>query len=142
MKYPLFFVLGFLSCLASCKKGHNKQDIEVAMQRYDRYVKQMDTNSLAMLYAPDGELGTIAKGRDSIRHFLSHFNNVRVLSQKSDCSSVEINGDSAIQKGTYKQTAIVDGKDTVKLKGDYVANWKWTPEEKWRITKMTTTPAH
>jgi hypothetical protein len=44
--------------------------MEQAMQKYDRYILKMDVDSIALLYTPDGELGKMARGRDSIRRFL------------------------------------------------------------------------
>ncbi|MER3465366.1 MAG: hypothetical protein C4329_14080 [Chitinophagaceae bacterium] len=37
------------------------------------YLQKTDADSIAYMFTPDGELGNVAKGRDSIRHFLSSF---------------------------------------------------------------------
>lgn len=110
------------------------------MQRYDRFIQQMAVDSIASLYTVDGDLGGIAHGRDSIRRFLNTFKNVRVLAQSSVTSSIDINGDRSIQKGTYRQTALVATNDTVRVKGEFIANWQWIPSVGWRIKRMTTKP--
>ena len=99
----------------------------------------MDADSIALLYMPDGDLGDIAHGRDSIKKFLSSFKNLSVLSQSSTTDSIEIHGDSSLQKGTYHQVVLLSGKDTVKVKGKYIATWLWI-QDGWHIKHMVTTP--
>ena len=140
MKYYLASVT-VLCLLFSCnKREYSKADIESGMQRYDHLIQRLDADSIALLYAPDGDLGTIAHGRDSIRRFLASFKNVRVLSNTSVSDSIEIKGDTAFQNGTYHQVAIIDAKDTADLKGTFHARWIWVNKEGWRIKKMETAP--
>lgn len=133
--YSAFVIL---ICSMSYGQKHNKQEIESAMYRYDLFIQKMDADSIAHLYAPGGDLGNIAHGRDSIRKFLLTFNNVQVLTQSSVTDSIQLNGDSAMQYGSYKQIAVINKTDTLKLKGTYTANWIWLPAEGWRILKMNT----
>ena len=126
--------------LHSCHKKHEKQEIETAMLRYDQLIQKMDADSIALLYAPDGDLGDIAHGRDSIRKFLSTFTNVRVLSTSSTSDSIVFSSDTAVQTGKYTQVAVIQGKDTARLKGSYTAKWVWLPAEGWRLKKMITLP--
>ena len=122
----------------NCKHEHSKTEIETAMQQYDHLIQKMDADSIALLFTPDGNLGDIAKGQDSIRKFLASFKNVKVISTKSITKTIELSGDSSIQKGTYQQVDIIDGKDTVRVKGEFTAKWLWTDQKAWRIKKMTT----
>lgn len=124
---------------SSCRYRHEKQEIEAAMQTYDRLIKKMDADSIALLYAPDGDLGGVAKGRESIRNFLSGFKNVDVLSQTSSTASITVKNDSATQKGSYHQVVLVDQKDTVTVSGTYSALWVFT-EGSWHIKSMATKP--
>ena len=114
-----FFLYAILSCLVARNNDHNKEGVEKAMKHYDYLIKNMDADSIALLYMPDGDLGDIAHGRDSIKKFLSSFKNLSVLSQSSTTDSIEIHGDSSLQKGTYHQVVLLSGKDTVKVKGIY-----------------------
>ena len=137
MKYSILLIV-LLSFLYSCTENmHSKASVESAMKEYDRLIKNMDADSIALLYTPDGDLGNIAHGRDSIKKFLSTFKNVKVLSQSSISDSVRIYGDSAYQTGTYKQVVIVP-PDTLTVKGLYFANWQWIKHEGWRIKHMET----
>ena len=112
------------------------------MQQYDHYILKLDADSIALLFTPNGNLGNIAIGRDSIRKFLSSFKNVQVLAQSSTTASIKINKDTAIQKGNYRQTDVVGGKDTIKVKGEYSATWLWIPKEGWHIQQMATKPSN
>lgn len=142
-KFLRFFILTNLILLFSCNSSmHNKSGVETAMKYYDHLILKLDADSISMLYTSDGSLGDMAIGRDSIRKFLSAFKNVRVLSQISETKSIDIVRDTAIQKGTYTQTDIVTGKDTIKVKGEYTARWEWIRKGGWHIKRMTTKPAN
>jgi len=129
-------LIGFISCKTS---SHSKDAIESAMQHYDHLILQQNADSIAMIYTSDGDLGGIAKGRDSIRNFLSSFKNVAVISQASKTTQIDIKGDTAIQKGTYAQADVVNGKDTMRVKGEYTAKWEWDGN-KWLVKSMATKP--
>lgn len=95
----MFFFSAILIIMAACNsKNHSKESVELAMKEYDHLIKNMNADSIALLYTPDGDLGDIAHGRDSIRKFLLSFENVRVVSQSSTTTFLEINGDSSLQK--------------------------------------------
>ncbi len=137
----LFITIVILSF--SCNTPHhNEKGVESAMKKYDRLIKKLDADAIAMLYTPDGDLGKMAHGRDSIRKFLATFKNIQVLSQSSTTSSIVMNGDSSLQKGMYHQTVVIAGKDTVSVKGEYTANWLWIPGQGWHIKHMETKPVH
>ena len=109
------------------------------MQQYDHYILNLDADSISLLFTSDGQLGDMATGRDSIKKFLSSFKNVKVLSQSSVTQSIDIINDTAIQKGTYTQSDLVSGKDTMHVKGEFTAQWQWM-NNNWYIKKMTTKP--
>lgn len=139
--YLRFFILSFLALLVSCSTGrHNKKGVELAMKQYDHLILNLDADSIALLYAPDGDLGNIAHGRDSIRNFLLTFKNLKVLSQISNTEFIKVSGDSAFQKGNYHQTVVVAAKNTVHVKGEYSAKWVWIANSGWHIKRMETKP--
>ena len=117
--------------------GHSKSGVESAMQKYDHYILNLDADSISLLFTPDGSLGDMATGRDSIKRFLSSFKNVKVLSQSSTTKNIETIKDTAIQTGTYTQSDVVSGKDTVDVKGEFTARWQWMNND-WYIKKMIT----
>jgi hypothetical protein len=126
--------------IISCHDDHKRKGVEQAMKQYDHLIKNMDADSIALLYAPGGNLGDVAHGRDSIRKFLLRFKNYTVLSQVSTTSFVKVDGDSSIQQGTYRQVVIVPQNDTVVVKGEFTANWVWLSPGEWHIQKMITKP--
>ncbi|MEO7046146.1 MAG: nuclear transport factor 2 family protein [Ferruginibacter sp.] len=134
------FLVIFVSLTLSC--GHPARDragIERAMQNYNRHIISMNLDSISSSYSEDGELGNIAKGRDSIRIFLTKFASFKVLSQLSTTDSIVINQDTAVQKGMYRQTVIVPVNDTVSVKGLFTARWIWQDGE-WEIKHLETIP--
>ena len=140
IRYLLYLGLILLT-ICSCNRHHSKESVEAAMKQYDQLIHKMDAAGIAQLFTADGELGNMAKGRDSIRKFLSSFKNVEVLSQVSAFKSVRIKEDTAWLRGTYWQTDVVDKKDTLKLKGTYQSKWYWNKEdEQWHIRQIITEP--
>ena len=135
-----FFILTLILCpLFSCNENmNNKKGVEAAMQQYDHLIQKMDMDSIALLYTVDGDMGTMAHGRDSIKKILSAFANYKVLSQSSVTTSIELKADSALQLGNYQQTVIVPAKDTVTVKGSYEATWLWDDKTGWHIKRMET----
>lgn len=126
-------------CFISCGSSRpSKKGVVAAMHHYDELILHLNADSIAMLYTPDGNLGGIAIGRDSIRKFLSSFKNVQVLSQASTTDSLSVKRDIALQKGHYTQSDIVSGKDTMYVKGTYTATWQWNKKDGWLIRKMIT----
>ncbi len=125
-----------------CNNKHSERGVELAMKQYDRLIKKMDADSIALLYTPDGDLGTMAHGRDSIRAFLSGFKDIKVLYQHSMTTYIKVAGDTALQRGVYHQMVLISGKDTMSVSGEYAAVWWWIAPGEWHIKKMMTTPTH
>jgi len=136
----LFFAFSIMASCVAWIGPHQSREIESAMNQYSRYILSMNTDSIASMFTPDGDLGDIAHGRDSIQHFLMRFKDFKVLSQSSTTNKISIVGDSAIQKGMYWQTTIVPPRDTVHVKGTFVAQWTWLETTGWKIKRMDTHP--
>ncbi|HCL82940.1 MAG TPA: hypothetical protein DIC22_03140 [Chitinophagaceae bacterium] len=130
----------FTVCYSCSAQNKSKKGVEQAMKKYDLLILSMNTDSIARLYTPDGELGNMARGRDSIRNFLNGFKNFKVLSQVSETKIISIEQDTAILTGTYKQTVIVPVNDTVMAKGLFTVKWIWLKQDGWHIQRMDTQP--
>jgi SnoaL-like domain len=139
---PIFYILlPAMICVIACrKKERERETVEQAMNQYDRLILKMDLDSIAWLYAPDGELGRNVRGRDSIRKFLENFRKFKVLSQVSKTNLISIVQDTAVQTGVYQQKVIVFIRDTVTVKGLFTAKWIWTEGSGWHIKHMETQP--
>jgi hypothetical protein len=140
--YRCMYPIGLIITLfASCHpKERSAESVEQAMQKYNRYILKMDVDSIALLYAPDGELGKMARGRDSIRRFLENFKQYKVLSQVSKTNLITIIRDTALQSGLYTQKVIVPAKDTVTVGGLFSTKWIWMDSTGWHIQRMETQP--
>jgi hypothetical protein len=135
--FIVFFMVYALSCLA---QNRTKAGVEQSMQTYNHLIMGMNADSICMIYATYGELGSIARGRDSIRNFLNTFKNFMVLSQSSETNKISLEQDSAFQTGTYRQIVIIPSKDTVTVKGTFKALWIWSGTGGWLIRRMETQP--
>lgn len=141
MRFSPAYLFTFL--LFSCSTArHAPSSVEAAMQHYNRLILHSDADSIALLYTPDGELGEMARGRDSISKFLSRFKSFHVLSQQSTTGSISIDHDSALQKGFYYQTTVIPENDTVRVKGAFTAKWLWMKAQGWHISRMDTRSAN
>lgn len=138
-KYPVIISL-FIISVVSCNEQHHKSEIVNAMQQYDHLIQKMDADSIALMFTPDGDLGDVAHGRTWIKRYLHGFANLKVVSQQSSSDSILIKGDTAIQKGTYSQVTIIAPEDTVKLKGDFVANRIWNKHTGWLLKSIIAKP--
>ena len=138
--FPLYIALCLLMICIAWIPPHKNQEIESAMNQYNRYILSMNTDSIASIFTPDGDLGDVAHGRDSIKRFLYRFKEFRVLSQTSATNMISLSGDSALQKGMYWQTTIVPPNDTVHVKGSFTTRWIWLNESGWRIKRIDTQP--
>jgi ketosteroid isomerase-like protein len=139
---PIFLLQFIVLFSLGCKNPvHNKEEVEKAMQTYDQLILNMDVDSISYMYTPDGDLGNIAHGRDSIRNLLEKFKHFKVLSQISRSDSVLIDHDTAIQVGIYHQTTIVSANDTESVNGTFRVRWIWSKETGWQIKHMETASA-
>jgi hypothetical protein len=142
LRYALaFLILFFISpAFFSCNSiRQNEKGVDASMNQYNHYIQKMNLDSLALLFTPDGDLGNIAHGRDSIKAFLSKFKDFKVLSQKSITNSIKIGRDSAVQQGNYFQTTIIPKNDTVKVSGTFTATWIHS-NSGWHLKRMLTKP--
>jgi ketosteroid isomerase-like protein len=119
-------------------------EAKAAMQKYNDAVLKMDAETIASLFAEDGEswdnARLLARGPDEIRQFLKTFDSVvRVDSYETTVDSDRIEGDHVILKGTYDQhyTLLANNKSAI-AKGSYEADWVRQPNGSWLVQKMTT----
>ncbi len=144
MTLPLsrfLLLLTTIGASSACKPIHTNNEIESAMKRYDYFLQKVDADSIASLFTIDGDLGKQAHGRAAIKNFLSQYKDINVLSQKSTTLSIEIAGDAATQKGTYKQSDILpSSKDTLNVSGTFTTDWIWDQYAGWLIKSIEAKP--
>lgn len=137
----IILTLAIAACgVAGKPPMHDREGVERAMRRYDSLIVRMNTDSIALIFTSDGDLGTVAHGRDSIRKFLARFAAFKVLSQTSATDSIIVNVDTATQTGHYRQKTIIPVNDTVEVKGAFNARWQFERDSGWQLKRMETVP--
>ncbi|MBY0434317.1 MAG: nuclear transport factor 2 family protein [Cyclobacteriaceae bacterium] len=137
----LFIFITSTLALFSCTRDRT-EEIEQAMRDYDRHILRMDADSIGASFLPDGKSGGEGQpfiiGPDSIANFIKSFQGLKVLDQQSTSQFIELNADSANQKGTYKQRVLLLEKgDTLELEGQFEATWV-NVNKSWKLRKMYT----
>src|SRR5215831_2779755 len=142
MRTKFFYTILVSAGVCSCSSNPIKEGPPDVIKKYERFVLEMKADSIAQLFTTDAEIGhegqLTIKGRDSIYSFLSSFKNVRVISNRDDIVSSSIRDDSAVVNGSYIQTVIVSGKDTVNVAGKFTAIMVRNKNKNWFIAKMKT----
>jgi ketosteroid isomerase-like protein len=120
------------------------RDLDAALNHYGRLVQAMESDSIAALYTPDGQLGGVGlatvTGPDSIRAFLHQFDRYHVLRATMMLDSSRMAGDTGIQHGRYAQRVQLPAGDTVEVSGKFTAEWLRGASGEWRIHRMATAP--
>jgi len=123
-----------------------RQEVVAAMEHYTALIKVVASDSIAAMYAADGELLEAGmaplRGPKEIRAFLAQFDGKVVVDSASTVSDdVEVFGDTAYQSGSFSQVAKVQDQPPGKFSGRYVARWRRTPEGPWKLTRLLMQPA-
>jgi ketosteroid isomerase-like protein len=121
------------------------EQLDAAMNRYSGFVRAMAADSIAAMYAPDGEMLGAGmhpiRSPDSIRVFLGSFTNVRVDSETMVRDAITVGETESVQWGTWTQVATITGRPPVHVSGRFVTQWVRRPGEPWKIRRMLTQPA-
>ena len=124
--------------------GAAEKEIEASSQRYAGFIRTMDAEGLAALYADDGELLNpgmeTLKGRDAIRKFLLSLKGARVDSSTMATAALDVAGDVAVQWGTYVQRVAPPGQAMEEFRGRYVAQWARQADGHWLLKRMLAQP--
>jgi len=137
--YRIVFIL-LAVCCVGCSP--HKREVARALEKYDGYLLHLEADSIANCYLPDGVLKGEGQpavvGPDSIRSFLKVFKGV-VVEQSSHIRVTKIEGDSAVQQGTYRQVVTYPSRrQTLELGGEFEAVWVNTDAAVWKLRRMQT----
>jgi uncharacterized protein (TIGR02246 family) len=114
------------------------------MDRYTQAVLNMDSQTIASLFLPDGAVydnGKLkARGPDAILKFLKSFDGVvRVDKYQTTITSVQVSGNTVILTGTFQQQyTLLANNQTGTSSGNFTAEWVHQADSKWSIRKMAT----
>ena len=103
----------------------------------------MNTNCIAALYTPDGEIyytGLLqASGPDAIQGFMDQsFKAATLNSFTTTIDSIIINGDVAVVRGTYDEKTTSTTNQSNEAKMRYIAEWNQQPNGQWLLKRYST----
>jgi ketosteroid isomerase-like protein len=104
----------------------------------------MDSAGIAGMFAPDGELVNPSRppihGRAAIEKFYAGFSDFHVLSNVDVLDGTTVDGDTAEQLGTYRQSVrLPDGKQ-FEAKGRFEIAWVRDSSGTWFFSQVATFP--
>lgn len=135
-----------LSIVGCASHGGERAAVEAAMRDYAVRLRGSPADSVAAMYAADGELvlpgmGPL-HGRASIRDFLAPLAAaVEVAQVDVATDSLTTRGATARQWGTYVQRAGERGKPPQTFRGHYDATWRREGDGRWRLVRLVMQPS-
>ena len=133
----MMLLLALAAGCATATRGLNTQ-----LARYNVYVTHQWGDSIAAMFAPEGELvmpgGVTIRGPANIRRALALFTNVRVDSSAMHADSVLRTDSGTVQWGHFYQRATVAGQDPVEARGAFVVLWVHDADGQWKVRRLST----
>lgn len=128
--------------LLACR-AHHARALDAELARYNAFVARQAGDSIAAMYAPDGELDVPGRaplrGPAEIAGFLAGFTGVRVDSSAMWADSLVPSDSGVAQWGHYYQRAVVAGRvEPITVRGGFVAVWRRDAQGRWRLRSMRT----
>ena len=130
---------------APARDAGRRPAVEAAMQHYVRLTRLVNSDSVAAMYTPDGEMlqarAAPIRGRDAIRAFLKPFDGHAIVdTATSTTEQVEVFDSTAYLWGSYHQVTRLDGPPAA-YNGRFVTRWRLEPDGNWRIARILMQPA-
>jgi ketosteroid isomerase-like protein len=105
----------------------------------------MDSRGIAAMFAEDGELVNPSRppvrGRAAIEQYLSGFSDFHVLSNVDEPLSIVVDGDSALQTGTYRQSVRTPKGKVFETAGRFEIAWVRDKSGEWLLSQVATFPS-
>ncbi len=151
-RHSLIFRMGFCLAFVLLNSLTNAQtrksalvllpenEILKSLKQYDNFILQNNADSIAAMFLPNGNLGNMAIGRDSIFKFLLKFKNIKVLATRTVSRQLISEGEAIHQLGQYTQTAVLPHGDTIRVKGKIDLWWSKNNHGIWALQKVLTAP--
>jgi hypothetical protein len=136
----LVAVIAALCGLIACQDDPDT-GLRAELARYNQFVAHQWGDSIAAMFASDGELAVPGRaplrGPAAIREFLAAFTNVRVDSSAMWSDSVVRTDSGVVQWGGYFQRATVTGQPPVTAHGGVRAVWQ-RRASRWELRRLET----
>ena len=123
----------------------DREAVEKAMHDYADTLRSGTPEAISLSYTADGELllpGLPAlHGRGAIKDFLTPLAAAtEVESVEIQNATLEVNGKTANQWGTYRQVAGAKGQPRQTYEGRYAALWHMDGDGRWRLFRLMMQP--
>ncbi len=145
--------LAILAASAACSPARDRQPVDVsaereaiagAMERYMVHARQVNADSVASFFTPNGTLfepGIFPiQTRDSIRAFMASFPGVRVDIATATPDTIEVFGETALLWGSYFERLAFPGQALSEQHGRFVIEWRRQPDGSWLIDRYYRVP--
>ncbi len=114
------------------------------MERYMVHARQVNADSVASFFTPNGTLfepGIFPiQTRDSIRAFMASFPGVRVEVATATPDTIEVFGETALLWGSYFERLAFPGQPLSEQHGKFVIAWRRQPDGSWLIHRYYRVP--
>ncbi len=145
---PLFLAAAGLllaGCLHPDVAKIERPRVQARLQHYAELVAAMDTEAIAAMYAPEGEMVNPRQppvhGREAIQKFLDGYSDYHVLANADTADSTLIDGNQAEQIGTYHQSVRAPSGKVFETGGRLEITWQKNDAGEWEILQLATFPA-
>jgi ketosteroid isomerase-like protein len=123
----------------------DKAEVEARLQHYSALMLAMDSPGIAAMFAQDGEMVNPSRppirGPAAIEKYLSGFSDFHVLSNVDEPLSIVIDGDSALQTGTYRQSVRSPQGKVFETSGRFEIAWVRDSSGEWLLSQVATFPS-
>jgi len=149
----LIRLLTFIAASAACSPTSERAPVDVSaereaiagtMERYMVHARQVNADSVASFFTPNGTLfepGIFPiQSRDSIRAFMASFPGVRVEVATATPDTIEVFGDAALLWGSYFERLAFPGQPLSEQHGKFVIEWRRQPDGAWLIHRYYRVP--
>jgi len=118
--------------------------VEAALGRYAALVLAMDHAGIAAMFAAEGAIVNDGqppiRGPVKIRAFLESFSGYKVLANDMETSRTVVEGETAVQEGTYHQRVRTPEGKVLEVSGRFEVRWARSGPGEWLIEQMGTQP--
>ncbi|HEV8363469.1 MAG TPA: nuclear transport factor 2 family protein [Gemmatimonadaceae bacterium] len=149
----LIRLLTFIVAITACSPARERAPVDVSaereaiagtMERYMVYARQVNADSVATFFTPNGTLfepGIFPiQTRDSIRAFMASFPGARVEVATATPDTIEVFGDTALLWGSYFERLAFPGQPLSEQHGKFVIEWRRQPGGAWLIHRYYRVP--
>lgn len=135
----LLAAFGFGGCQTAIPE---EPRVAAALEHYRELIMAIDAPGIAAMYTSDGELshadGKPYIGPENIRAFLQQFSNFKILAYDLTAAATKVEGNTATQTGTYRQTVVTPDGKTVRVHGTFEIRWSRQPDGRWLVRRLHT----